>query len=56
MCGNIFNTPITKESDSLCNVGCPGKSDQTCGGFTGPTYHISVYATNYSKIISLIRW
>jgi hypothetical protein len=49
MCGNVFKSAAIRVNDSICNVTCPGKSSQMCGGFIGPAYYVSVYESNYSK-------
>ena len=49
MCGSIFKTPTTQVNNSICNISCSGNSTQTCGGFIGSTYYVSVYSTSYNK-------
>jgi len=49
MCGSIFKAPTTQVNNSICNIICPGNSSQTCGGFIGSTYYVSVYSTFYNK-------
>jgi hypothetical protein len=52
MCGNLFsNTSINQVDKTMCNITCPGNSDQMCGGFIEPTNYVNVYFTNYSKKI-----
>ena len=46
MCGDIYASPKVQVSDTVCNHTCPGNPSQTCGGFIGPTYYVSVYNTN----------
>jgi hypothetical protein len=50
MCGNVFSSPKVQVSNAVCNYTCPGNVSQTCGGFIGPTYYVSVYSTENCKL------